>query len=205
MAAAPISLVLLRGLLPDVKLTPGVVVQGRVLDAKTLSIAGVKLAAQLPEGVVAGQVLRLRVEEASTERLHLRALPEPGGGGPQAQAAQQAEPAAAPPQVPANAYQLALPGGVLARFHVEEREEADGRRGGPAAARTVVVRYDSPTLGRLDVRLDAHSAAVHVSGGDPALTVADAAGALQDALMRATGAPVLVTVHPRDEMFDARA
>jgi hypothetical protein len=198
MGAAPISLVLLRGLLPDVTLTPGVVVQGRVLDPKTLSVAGVKLAAQLPEGVVAGQVLRLRVEEATTERLHLRVVE-----GPQPQPAEPA-PAQAP-QVPANAYQLALPGGVLARFHVEEREEDGGRPGGAGAARSVVVRYDSPTLGRLDVRLDAHSAAVHVSGGDPALTVAEAAGRLQEALMRATGAPVLVTVHPREETFHARA
>jgi hypothetical protein len=196
MGAAPINLVLLRALLPDIKLTPGVVVQGRVLDPRTLSIAGVKIAAQLPENVVAGQVLRLRVEEASAEKLHLRVVEGP--------AAPQAE-QAAPPAVPQTAYQLALPGGILARFHVEEREECGGRRGGRGAATSVVVRYDSPTLGRLDVRLDEHSAAVHVSGGDPALTVADAAGKLRDALMRATGAPVLVTVHPREETFNARA
>jgi hypothetical protein len=194
--ATPISLVLLRGLLPDVKLTPGVVVQGRVLDARTLSIAGVRLQAQLPGDVVAGQVLRLRVEEASTERLHLRVV-DPATP----QAAQRADGA---PQVPADAYQLALPGGILARIHVEEREAA-GRRGGAGAAKSVVVRYDSPTLGRLDVRLDAQSAAVHVSGGEPALTVAEAADALRDALARAAGAPVLVTVHPRDGTVDARA
>jgi hypothetical protein len=198
MDAAPISLVLLRGLLPDIKLTPGVVVQARVLDPRTLSIAGVKLAAQLPAGVVAGQVLRLRVEEATTERLHLRVVAPPAAGQP-------AEAAAGAPQVPADAYQLALPGGILARIHVEEREEAAGRRGGPGAARSVVVRYDSPTLGRLDVRLDAQSAAVHVSDGDPAQAVAGAAGALREALMRATGGPVQVTVHPRQETFDARA
>jgi hypothetical protein len=198
MGAAPINLVLLRGLLPDVKLAPGVVVQGRVLDPKTLSIAGVRIAAQLPEGVVAGQVLRLRVEEASTEKLHLRVVPSPAG-------AHQAEQAGATPQVPADAYQLALPGGILARIHVEERDQDGGRRGAPGAATSVVVRYDSPTLGRLDVRLDSQSAAVHVSDGDPALTVAQAAGALRDALMRATGAPVQVTVHAREETFDARA
>jgi hypothetical protein len=197
MAATPINLVLLRGLLPDLTLAPGVVVQGRVLDARTLSIAGARIAAQLPEGVVAGQVLRLRVEEATTEKLHLRVVPAPAG-------APHGEEAAAAPQVPADAYQLALPGGILARIHVEEREEA-GRRGGPGAARSVVVRYDSPTLGRLDVRLDARSAAVHVSGGEPALAVAEAAGVLRDALARAAGAPVQVTVHPREETFDARA
>jgi hypothetical protein len=196
MSAAPISLVLLRGLLPDVKLTPGVVVQARVLDARTLVIAGVRLQAQLPKDVAAGQVLRLRVEEASADKLHLRVVEAPAGP-------QQVDRAEAP-QVPQSAYQLALPGGVLARIHVEEREEP-GRRGGAGAARSVVVRYDSPTLGRLDVRLDRDSAAVHVSGGEPALAVAEAAGELRDALVGASGGPVLVTVHPREETFNAQA
>ncbi|MCW2984230.1 MAG: hypothetical protein JWR63_1800, partial [Conexibacter sp.] len=142
MDAVPVNLVLLRGLLPNLTLTPGTVVMARVLDARTLNVAGVKLAAQLPGDVAAGQVLRLRVEEASTDRIHLKIVE-----GPQAQAAEQA------PQVPSSAYQVALPGGALARIHVEEREEAGGRKGGPGAARSVVVRYDSPTLGRLDVRL----------------------------------------------------
>jgi hypothetical protein len=197
MDAIPISATLLRGLLPELELTPGTFVTGRVLDPKTLNLAGVKLAAQLPPDVVPGQVLRLQVAEATTERIHLKVV-EPGT--PLAQAAQ----AAAPPEVPAGAYQLALPGGILAKFHVEEREEAGGRRagaGGPAS--TVVVRYDSPTLGRLDVRLDAHSAAVHVAGGEPAETVAAAAEALRDALARATGNPTQITVHPRS--FNRRA
>ncbi|MES1193518.1 MAG: hypothetical protein ABUM26_04280, partial [Solirubrobacterales bacterium] len=119
MDAVPVNLVLLRGLLPDLSLTPGTMVSARVLDARTLSLAGVRLAAQLPEGVAAGQVLRLRVAETSTERIHLRIV-ETAAGGPQA-----AE-AAAAPQVPASAYQLALPGGAVARVHVEEREEAEG-------------------------------------------------------------------------------
>src|SRR4051812_3151737 len=197
MSAAPISLVLLRGLLPDVTLTPGLVVQARVLDARTLSLAGVRLHAQLPENLVAGQVLRLRVEEASAERLHLRVVEQPAGG-PDAPADQA-------PQVPPSAYQLALPGGVVARVHVEEREDAGKGARPPGAAKSGVVRYDSPTLGRLDVRLDAQSAAVHVSGGEPAVAVAEAAGRLRDALMGATGGPVLVTVHPREETFNARA
>jgi hypothetical protein len=195
MEAIPISATLLRGLLPELTLTPGTFVTGRVLDLKTLNLAGVKLAAQLPAGVVPGQVLRLQVQEATTERIHLKVI-EPGT--PLAQAAQAAE----PPQVPANAYQLALPGGILAKVHVEEREEAGGRKAG-SSAKTIVVRYDSPTLGRLDVRLDAHSAAVHVADGDPALAVAEAAGALREALARATGNPTQVTVHPRT--FNLRA
>lgn len=195
MEAIPISAVLLRGLLPEVKLTPGAFVTGRVLDPKTLNLAGVRLAAQLPPDVVPGQVLRMQVQEATTERIHLKVL-EPGS--PLAQAAQ----AAAPPEVPADAYQLALPGGILAKVHVEEREAAGGRKAG-APASTVVVRYESPTLGRLDVRLDAHSAAVHVAGGEPARAVAAAADALRAALARATGNATQVTVHPRS--FDRHA
>lgn len=196
MEAIPISATLLRGLLPELTLTPGTFVTGRVLDLKTLNLAGVKLAAQLPADVVPGQVLRLQVQEATTERIHLKVI-EPGT--PLAQAAQAAE----PPQVPANAYQLALPGGIVAKLHVEEREAAGGRKGGDGEARTVVVRYDSPTLGRLDVRLDVHSAAVHVAEGDPAVTVAEAAEVLRDALQRVTGNPTQVTVHPRT--FNLRA
>jgi hypothetical protein len=194
MGAAPINLVLLRGLLPDLALKPGTFVSARVLDARTLSIAGVRLGAQLPAGVLEGQVLRLRVEEASTDRVHLRIVENAA----QTQAAEA-------PQVPASAYQVALPGGALARIHVDEREPDGGRGGGAGAARSVVVRYDSPTLGRLDVRLDAQSAAVHVTDGDPALRVAAAAGALREALMRALGAPVQVTVHPRAQTLDVQA
>jgi hypothetical protein len=198
MDAVGVNLVLLRGLLPDLSLTPGTMVNARVLDARTLSLAGVRLAAQLPEGVAAGQVLRLRVAETSTERLHLRIVETAG----QPHAAEQA--AAAPPQVPPSAYQLALPGGAVARVHVEEREEAEGRKRG-AQARSVVVRYDSPTLGRLDIRLDASSAAVHVSDGDPAARVRAAADRLRDALTAAGGAPVLVTVHPREQTLNVQA
>jgi hypothetical protein len=196
MDAIPVNLVLLRGLLPDLSLTAGTMVTARVLDARTLSIAGVKLAAQLPDGVAAGQVLRLRVAEASTDRIHLRIVETAG----QLQAAE-----AAAPQVPPSAYQLALPGGAVARVHVEEREEGDGTKRGASQARSVVVRYDSPTLGRLDIRLDASSAAVHVSDGDPAARVRAAADGLRDALTEAGGAPVLVTVHPREQTLNVQA
>jgi hypothetical protein len=198
MDAIPANLVLLRGLLPDLTLTPGTMLSARVLDARTLSLAGVRLAAQLPAGVAAGQVLRLRVAETSTERIHLQIVETAG----QSQAAEQA---ASAPQVPPSAYQLALPGGAVARVHVEEREEAEGSRRGAGAARSVVVRYDSPTLGRLDIRLDASSAAVHVSDGDPAERVRAAADQLRDALTAAGGAPVLVTVHPREQTLNVQA
>jgi hypothetical protein len=199
MDAVGVNLVLLRGLLPNLSLTPGTMLTARVLDARTLSLAGVKLAAQLPEGVAGGQVLRLRVQEASTERIHLQIVETAARVG-----GAESEQAAAP-QVPPSAYQLALPGGAVARVHVEEREEAEGGKGGAGHARSVVVRYDSPTLGRLDIRLDASSAAVHVSDGDPAARVRAAADQLRDALTEAGGAPVLVTVHPRAQTLNVQA
>jgi hypothetical protein len=197
MDAIPVNLVLLRGLLPDLSLTAGTMVTARVLDARTLSIAGVKLAAQLPDGVAAGQVLRLRVAETSTDRIHLRIVETAG----------QPQVAEAAPQVPSSSYQLALPGGAVARVHVEEREEetVPPAQRGAGQARSVVVRYDSPTLGRLDIRLDASSAAVHVSDGDPAARVRAAADRLRDALTKAGGAPVLVTVHPRAQTLNVQA
>jgi hypothetical protein len=191
--AAPVNLVLLRGMLPDLPLSPGTVVHARVLDARTLVLAGVRMAAQLPDGVEPGQHLRLRVEDASAERVHLRVVEQPQ------QAAEQAV------AIPPSAYQLALPGGAVARVFVDEREEAEGGRGSPGEARAVVVRYDSPTLGRLDVRLDRAAAAVHVSAGEPADTVRGAADVLREALARVTGGPVQVTVHPRAETLDVRA
>jgi hypothetical protein len=191
---APVELVLVRGLLPDVGLKPGTILSGRVLDASTLVLAGVRLAAKLPAGVEPGQHLRLKVAEASTERIHLQVVDQQA---PQTAAAQPAPPSAA-------VYAMALPGGVATRVHVEEREEA-GRRGEAGAARAVVVRYDSPTLGRMDVRIDRSSAAVHVSAGEPADRVRGAAEVLREALARVTGGPVQVTVHPREETLDVRA
>jgi hypothetical protein len=194
--AGPVDLVLLRGLMPDLALRPGTLLSGRVLDARTLVLGGVRLTARLPDGLTPGQRLRLRVEEAGPERIHLRIV---DGGAPA-----EAPPEAAEAAVPPSAYAVALPGGAVARVHVEEDAGAE-RRGGGARERSVVVRYDSPTLGRLDVRLDRGAAAVHVSAGEPAERVRGAAGVLREALARVTGVPVRVTVHPREETLDVRA
>jgi hypothetical protein len=191
--AAPVELVLLRGMIGDLALRPGTLLAGRVVDARTVMLAGVRLAAQLPDGLQPGQHLRLRVQEAGPERIHLQIVETPAAAA-----------AGAPPGAEL-AYALALPGGVVARVAVQEREAGEGRQGGAGAARSVLVRYDSPTLGRLDVRLDRGAAAVHVSAGEAADRVRGAAEVLRAALARATGVPTQVTVHPRDETLDVRA
>ena len=185
------TLVLIRGpLMPDVQIRPGTFLHGRVVDTRTLLLEGVRLAAQLPDDVAAGDVLRLRVEETGGERLHLRVVERPAAEPPQV------------PQVPQVPVGIPLPGGATLTVLPDGGEAAGRARGGRAA---VAVRFDSPTLGRLDVRLDGHAAAVHVSAGDPADVVRAAAPELGAALAAVAGRPVQVTVHPRARTLDASA
>lgn len=170
--AGPVDLILLRGVLAQTPLLRGAVLHARVADTRTLIIDGVRIAARLPDGVESGQRLRLVVEEASGERVHLRIVEQP----------------AVPPQPPAAPlrWRLELPGGSTARVE-------------PGEQHAVSIRYDSPALGRLDIRLDAAGAAVHVSAGTAEACVRAAAGELRAALDRP------VTIHPRDETLDLRA
>src|SRR5690349_21455047 len=135
--AGPISeLLVLRGLFTDQPLRAGAVVAARVVEREgqrgTLLLNGVRLPAQLPENLAVGDALRVRVQEATPDRIVLQVVAQ----NPQQQAAAAA------------AYGLVLPGGVHARV-VEERE-AQARGGAPRAPRTVTLRFDSPALGRLD-------------------------------------------------------
>src|SRR4051794_26317216 len=117
----PVALTMLRAVAPDVPLTVGSVLGARVLsregDRGTLLLLGARLAAQLPEGVQEGDRLRVRVQEASADRLVLKVVETP-----QAPAPAGPQPIALPP--------LALPGGATARLFVEPDEDGSSRRGG---------------------------------------------------------------------------
>jgi hypothetical protein len=169
------ELVLLRAGLPVPALRAGSVVVARVLDNRMLSLAGARVAASLPDDVRAGDVLRLRVQEAGPERVVLQVVPQP--------------PPVATAAVP-------LPGGATARLIEDEEDEGGGGRRG---ARSVLLRYGAPTLGRLDIRLSPAGATVHASEGPPADAARAAAGDLASAL----GAPVAVIA--RRSALDARA
>jgi hypothetical protein len=195
-----VDALLLRGAFADTVLRPGAMLGGKVLERNgahgLLLLAGVPLVAQLPEGVAAGQRLKLRVQEATVERLTLQVVPD----APQASSATASQAAAPPP----GAYALALPGGAVARVAVQEREAGGGgARGGAGAA--VALRYESPALGRLDLRIDAAACAIHVAAGQPAAVVRAGVEDLRVALSQAMGRPMQVTVHPREETFDVRA
>ena len=74
--AGPIvDLVLLRGLFTDTALKPGTVLAARVLERDgpkgMLLLNGVRVPAQLPPELAEGDALRVRVAEASSERIHL--------------------------------------------------------------------------------------------------------------------------------------
>src|SRR5919107_575552 len=84
-------------------LREGAVLPARVLKGGAILLDGVRLAATLPEGLAPGSLVRVKVREASTERLVLQVVEHV-----EAQAAAQQAPAAAPP-VPT--FPVALPGG----------------------------------------------------------------------------------------------
>jgi hypothetical protein len=169
------KLVLLRTALASPTLRPGAVVSARVLDHGVLSLLGARLPATLPDDVRPGDVLRLNVKEAGPERILLQVV-------------QQPPPVATAP--------VMLPGGATARVVEEDDEQGSG---GGRAERAVTLRYDSATLGRLDIRLSSAGATVVASDGPPADAARAAAGELAGAL----GAPVAVIA--RRSALDAQA
>jgi hypothetical protein len=178
----PAELILLRALMPASSmpgptLQPGAVLTARVLDRGLLSLAGARIPASLPDDVQPGQALHLRVQEAGPDRVLLQIVP------------QQPAPAAATVAVP-------LPGGAYARL-IEDDDATEPSR--PRGERSILLRYDSPTLGRLDIRLSTAGATVYASEGEPA----DAARAASGDLAAALGAPVAVLA--RRSALDARA
>jgi hypothetical protein len=191
-----VDAVLLRGLLPDIKLAVGTTLPGRVLERHAahglLNLAGAVLVAELPDDVEAGQRLRLAVAEVG-ERVVLRVV----GDAPQP-----------PPAAPHASAPLALPLPGEARAHV--RVEAEAPEGGPAGAtRAVTVHYDSPALGRIDVRLALGATGLVVGvgagAGEPVRLAGTHADELRAALARTMRAPVDVHVGVRRDRVDLRA
>jgi hypothetical protein len=169
------ELILLRTALASPALRPGAVVAARVIDRGVLSLLGARVAATLPDDVRPGDVLKLHVKEATPERILLQVVQQP------------------PPMATGA---VMLPGGSTARV-IEEDEEESGAGG--RTERAVTLRYDSATLGRLDIRLSAAGATVHASEGPPADAARAAAGELAGALR----APVAVIA--RRSALDAQA
>ncbi|HEY2602609.1 MAG TPA: flagellar hook-length control protein FliK [Thermoleophilaceae bacterium] len=184
---------LLKAELPQLVLRPGMTLAARVAERQgsrgLLMIAGSALAAELPENVKAGETLRLRVQEASSERIVMRL---------EGESQQVQEPLVVP---------VPLPGGQQAFIQVDEREGQGGQ--GAGGGGRVAITYRSPALGALDFRLALEggglSAHVQAAQGAPHELASAQAEELRDALNRATGKPVQLTVSPRHDPLDVYA
>jgi hypothetical protein len=212
-------------------LAVGQVVNARIgvdADGKpTLLLGGVRVPAQLPGNVEIGQLLRMRVQESSPERVVLQIVKDAGGasaavsvsaadaadGGPTALAAalgpgtaQQAGPTTSPFAV------IPMPGGAQAQLWLDPDQGGSAEVSGPAAprTRTMVVRYDSPLLGRTDVvlRLDPTQldATVLARAGQPLDLIRTTVADLRLALAAAVDRPVALSTGGRAaEELDVRA
>jgi len=198
MDAIQVNAVLLRGMLPDLKLTPGTTLMGRVLERHAghglLNLGGAVLVARLPAEVQEGQRLRLAVQDVTPEHVVMRIVPE---GAATSQPLATAPPPGAP---------LPLPGAPDARVQVVPDEEAGTAAGD---TRAVTVHYDSPALGRIELRLALGAGGLVAGVGAPAgravALAGEHAGELRAALGRAMGRPVDVHVGVRRDRVDLRA
>jgi hypothetical protein len=190
---------------PDIKIVPGRAVMARVVAPQqpggrgSLSIAGYLLEAELPESVRAGDDLRLVVRDVSAERV-LLAITDPRDAGPGQQAQQaQTQPvgqqlpdpsAIAPPPVP-------LPGG--GSVQVTERDAGGAGTGHSGDRQDVLLRYDAPALGTMDLRFQMAAGTLNVGvslapGGPLALAQADAESLRRALAAAMPGRAVSVTV-----------
>jgi hypothetical protein len=193
-----VAAALLRAQLPDVPLREGASMMARVASRgdthAVIVIAGIPVTAQIPPGVEAGATLKLKVEEVTAERVTLRIDPQQP-----AQAASQA-PAPTVGNVPP-------PMQLQARVEVEERPaRRRGADGEPADV--VALAFTSPTLGRLDLRLELRGdrllAEVTTPAGRPHTIAAQGSERLR-AKLEESGLDATVNVRPRHQPLDLYA
>src|SRR4051794_9838788 len=179
---AVIEALLLRTKLPDLSLREGASFVARVASRgeegrAALVVAGELITAKVPEEVQQGQTLRLTVAGATPERITLRMDP-------------LTPPAvAAPPPSPPQAGPV--------RITVDERPGGRGSRPGGESA--VSLSFETPSLGRVRVRVTTAPGAVAATVQVPAaiLELAQArAGRLREDLAAQTGRPAAVHVLP---------
>ncbi|HEY7633837.1 MAG TPA: hypothetical protein VH817_24265 [Thermoleophilaceae bacterium] len=181
---------MLKAEIPQLVLRPGMTLAARVAERHgsrgLLMIANAALAAELPDEVKAGDTLRLRVQEASPDRIVMRLESD----------TQQAQVVPVP-----------LPGGQHAQIYVNDQEAEGSQVAGRRSQ--VAITYRSPALGAIDFHLaleaGALTAQVKARQGAPYEQAHQQAEELRDSLHRATGKPVQLTVSPRHDPLDVYA
>jgi hypothetical protein len=201
-----VTAALLRNQLPDVTIRVGGTVMARVASKgenhAVIVIAGIPVTAKLPPEVQAGATLKLLVQEVTPERVTLQIDPQQP-----AQAPQPAQPAtpASPNQVIGPFAPAPQP--VEAKVEVEERPaRRQGADGEPADV--VSLAFTSPTLGRLDLRLELRGDRLLTEITTPAgrsHAIANEGAERLRATLEAAGLDATVKVRPRHQPLDLYA
>jgi len=187
-----VTAALLRAQLPEVPIREGASMMARVASRgathAVIVIAGLPITAKLPPEIEAGAVLKLKVKEVTAERVWMQIEPQ----ATQAQGIAQAAP---PPQ-------LQPP-----RVEVEEPPARQtGADGEPADV--VSLTFTSPTLGKLDLRLELRGerllAEVTTPAGRPHQVASNSSERLR-ANLEAVGLEATVNVRPRHTPLDLYA
>jgi Flagellar hook-length control protein FliK len=197
-----VTAALLRNQLPDVTIREGASLMARVASKgeshAVIVIAGIPVTAKVPPEVAAGATLKLKVQEVTPERVTLQIEPQlPGQAAPATQAS--------PNQVIGAFAPGAQP--VQAKVEVEERPaRRQGADGEPADV--VSLTFTSPTLGRLDLRLELRGERLLTEITTPAGRANDIANEGAERLratLEASGLEATVKVRPRHEPLDLYA
>jgi hypothetical protein len=182
-----VAAALLREQLPDVTLRPGSTVVARVAatheQRAVIVLAGVPLTAEVPPGLENGATLRLKVREVTPDRVTLQIDPQV--------VPQQAAPTQA--QEP--------------RVVVEEPPHR-GRGSDGEPADVVALSFTSPTLGRIDLRLELDGVRLLTdvtTPAGPATDLAQQSGERLRANLKGKGLDATVRVHARRRSFDGYA
>jgi hypothetical protein len=199
-----VTAALLRNQLPDFTIREGASIMARVLSKgeahAVITIAGIPVTAQLPPEVPAGATLRLKVQEVTPERVTLQIAPDQPAPAPPA-ATQQAS----PNQVIGTSSPVA--DRVQAKVEVEERPaRRQGADGEPADV--VSLAFTSPTLGRLDLRLELRGERLLTEITTPAgrsHAIANEGAERLRATLEAAGLDVTVKVRARHQPLDLYA
>jgi hypothetical protein len=188
-----VTAALLRNQLPDVPIREGATMMARVASRgeshAVIVIAGIPVTAELPRGIDAGTTLKLKVKEVSAERVWLQIDSQQSTPAPTvAAAAQHAQPPQ--PQV--------------------QVEEPPGRRRGADGepADVVSLAFTSPTLGRLDLRLELRGDKLLTEVTTPAgrpHSLAEGQSERLRANLAAVGLEATVKVRPRHTPLDLYA
>jgi len=191
-----VTAALLRNQLPDVTIREGASIMARVLSKgeghAVITIAGIPVTAQVPPEVQAGATLRLRVQEVTPERVTLQLTPD--------------QPAQASPNQVIGTF---TPGAQPVQAKVEVEERPARRRGADGEPADIVsLAFTSPTLGRLDLRLELRGerllTEITTPAGRPTAIANEGAERLR-ARLEAKGLEATVRVRPRHQPLDLYA